>query len=399
MIQPNTAERQQIQCHPPIKLRVPIQIPIEVGSAVLWTERGTQWARWRDEDRDKSLQGKTSNGNSRKDIQAIYEPLPSRGVAKATGRFLLEGRARFANVSIRQRQPIYWQINQEYKVSAVLGYIAYPAFSSRAETRLVQARTDARGSQDARLEEAFLESIASRRTMTTNLPELLQSLEDIPFSTQDVRHELRVRLIPSHVEDGPGVDLKLLPEMDLRIGLGKAKEHTRIRFVQLIRERRESDLLLPQEVADIRFCSCTASESTPQIDPRIQRFVEESNFDVWGEERLRTPPKLRLRIPKWAISQDAGQDIARTVGVEYAYDSMEYLSYMSMSYRGVSMSYSTVEAGKAGGQRSELRFETTVDGPHNVKNEFIPFFDTVRKFVARMNRRPEFSFKLEDTDS
>lgn len=264
---------------------------------------------------------------------------------------------------------------------------------------LIQARIYARGSQQAKLEKAFLKTIDSRRTMTTNLPEVLQSLEDIPFSTQDVRHELRVRLTPSNVEDRPSLDLKLLPEIDLRIGLGKENEPVQIKSVQLVRGKSESDLLLPQEVADIRFCAYTISEATKEIDPKVKRFVEESNFNVWGEERLRTPSKLSLRIPKWAIQDAADQDLTRTTGVEYAYDSMEYLSYMSMMYRGVPLIYTTVEAGKAGGRRSELRFEAPLFESTSVKDEFISFFDTVREFVARMDRRNEGSLELEDVKS
>jgi len=399
LLQPNTVERNQVQCDPPVKFMVPIQTPIEVGSTVPWTERGTRWVRWRDEDRVTALQRQKSKLNGRKNFQARLSLLPDRRVAKAIGRFLSEGRYPFANVPFLQRQPIYWHINQEHKVSAVLGYIAYPALQSRAETKAIQARTYVKGSQNAKLEKAFLKAIDSRRTMTTTVPEILQSLEDVPFSAQDVRHELRVRLTPSRVEDDSSVDLKFLPEIDLRIGPRKEKEPTQIRSVQLIRNVTESDLLLPREVADIRFRSHTASEATTQIDPKIQRFVEESNFDVWGEERLRTPSKLSLRIPKWAIHQDAGQDITRTIGVEYAYHSMEYQSYMSFSFRGVRMFYSTVEAGKAGGRRSELRFEATLEDSHSVKRDFIPFFNAVREFVAKMNHRLELSFNLEDANS
>ncbi|MCJ1248586.1 hypothetical protein MMC30_005804 [Trapelia coarctata] len=399
LLQPDTVDKTQIQCDPPVKLMIPIHTPIEVGSAVPWTERGIQWIRWRDGELAESLGGEKSISNRRRSFLTTYDPVSSRGVAKATGRFLSEGRPRYANVSVRQRQPIYWQINQEHKVSAVLGQIIYPALQPRAETKLIQARTYARGSQHVKLEKAFLKTIDSRRIMTTILPEVLPSLEDFPFSGEDVRHELRVRLRPSLVQDGPDMSLKSLPEIDLRIGLGKRDEPVQIRSVQLVRDKCESDLLLPQEVADIRFCGYTVSEPTVEIDPKITRFVEESNFNVWGEERLQTPSKLSLRIPKWAIQQDAAEDLTRTIGVEYAYDSMEYRSYMSLMYRGVRLYYTTIEAGKAGGRRTELRFEASLEGPSRVKSEFIPFFDTVREFVARMNRPKDIGVELEDTDS
>lgn len=378
---------------------VPIHTPIEVGSAVPWTERGTQWVRWRDGERADSHDEKRPFSEVRRRFLTRYDPELSRRVAKATGHFLSQGRPRYANVSLGGRQPTYWQINQEHKVSAVLGHIAYPALLPRAETKLTHARTYARGSQQAKFEKAFLKTIDSRRIMTTNLPEVLPSLEHISFSSQDVRHELKVRLTPSHVEDGLDVSLKSLPEIDLRIALGTQNEPVQIRSVQLVRDKSEMDLLLPQEVADIRFCGCTVSEATHRIDPKVKRFVEESNFNVWGEERLRTPSKLSLRIPKWTIQQGAAEELTRPIEVEYAYDSMEYLSYMSMMYRGVPMFYTTVEAGKAGGRRTELRFETTLEGPTHVKGEFVPFFDTVREFVARMNRRNDDFVGLEDTNS
>ena len=354
--------------------------------------------RWRDGERAESLHRAESNLDGRRTSLTIYDPALSRGVAKATGRFLSEGRPRYANVSIRQRQPIYWQINQAHKVSAVLGQIAYPALLPKAQTKLIHAKTYAKGSQDAKFEKAFRKVIDSRRILTTNLPEVLPLLEDIPFSVKDVRNELKVRLTPSHVEDGPNVNLKSLPEIDLRISV-KQNEPVQIRSAQLVRDKSEMDLLLPQEAADIRFCACTVSEATTEIDPKILRFVEESNFDAWGEERLRTPSKLSLRIPKWAIQQDAAAELTRTIGVEYAYDSMEYHSYMDLMYCGVRMVYTTIEAGKAGGRRTELRFDTTLEGPTRVKGDFVPFFDTVREFVARMNRQRDSFVRLEDTSS
>ena len=403
MLKPANPGKIQVQIGSPATHMVPMQIPVEVGSAVPWTERGTNWTRWSDENIPKFRRNNVTSLKGRKKSPSIYDPQLSREIAEVSGFFLSEKRSTRRRKSISQDNNIFWQPVPSNTVSAVIGHLAYPVLSRRAQQNQTQARTyKFKGSQDLRLRNTFLKAVSSRHIMVTSVPELVSSLEHLAVPVRGVCHELLVRLKPSKAVHVTHLDMKSLPDLVLRVRLHNSTKTTEIDSIQLIRDERESDLLLPRDFADIRFCAYTSVDMTSKIDPAILDFIKDSNFDVWGEDRLKTPSKLELRVPEHAMQDDACQHAgAGGVDVEYTFANMQHRSYMTLLYQGFPIFYTTIEAGKTGGRRTELRFEAPMGAPHSkryVTEDFVPFFDTVREFVAMMGRRDTFSLE-EDVDS
>lgn len=365
---------------------VPIQTPIEVGSAVAWTERRTPWTRWRDAHR-----AHISNPEVRSSKRAI-SPSGSKkphSIAHAIGKFLSEDRLRFGETDHVEKAHIYWQ-PLKHMVSGVLGHIAYPVLSRLAQSNQIQARTyKSRKDQETRLQNAFVKTIDSRRTLVTSLPWSLGAFERLSGSTSGKHEHIRVRLQPSKMEIDASVELQLLPEVELRIELDEETKKAEIGSVRLIQDERESDLLLPREVADARFRAYTYFDGRKRLDPRIIDFVSASNFNVWGESRLQTPPKLNLFVPQFVLPENArallkdGDDVE----IEYVFASLEYHSYMRTLHEGCRVYYNTVEAGKTGGRRTDLWLETPMMDPQSkdyVKRDFVSFFNTVRNLLLTM---------------
>ncbi|MCJ1387698.1 hypothetical protein MMC18_000541 [Xylographa bjoerkii] len=394
LLNPSTAHKCQVQYDPQDNLMVPIQTPIEVGSAVPWTDRRTPWTRWRDANRAQA--SKNGGRSSRKTISPSATEHP-HSLAQAIGKFLSESRPRLRGNDKDEGDHIYWQPLQKHMVSAVLGHIAYPVLSRLAQPNQIQARTyKSRKDQETRLRNAFLKTIDSRRTIVTGLSGSLGAFERLSGSASHNHQDIRVRLQPSKMENNTGLELRSLPEVELHIRLDDNTNTAKVESVQLIRDERESDLLLPQEVADARFRAYTYFDSKPRLDPKIIEFIGASNFDVWGESRLRTPSKLTLVVPKFVLPASARSLIkdGDKIEVEYVFASLEYHSYMWTMHEGCRVYYNTVEAGKTGGRRTDLWLETPMMAPHSdyfVERDFVQFFNTVRGLISMLDQGPESS--------
>ncbi|MCJ1474951.1 hypothetical protein MMC13_003611 [Lambiella insularis] len=392
LVNRSTANRTQVRCDAQDKFMVPVQMPIEVGSTVPWTERRTIWTRWRDANRAQTNKGANASPRENLKLLTTYTPQSSRDVAEAVGRFLSEERPRLRGSEKIEGEHIYWQPTQKHMVAGVLGHIAYPLLSRLAQTNQIQARTyKSRIDQEARLRNAFQKNTSSRRILATSLPEVLPSFERLPDTKVLMRHEIRVKLEPSSVDAMNEVDFRLYPMIDLRVKLDNDTRDVKLDSVQFVRDERESDVLLPQEMSDARFRAYTYFEATPAVDPAIRDFIQDSDLDVWGDTRLRTPPKLKLFVPKFVLAKDARASIPDGDGVEveYAFASLEYRSFLTTIHQGSRVFLTTVEAGKTGGRRTELRFEAPMEAPHSEKyvpNDFVPFFDTLRSVISEMGR-------------
>jgi hypothetical protein len=304
--------------------------------------------------------------------------------AQAAAHFLLDNRSKTRGSekhdNIDERQS-----SQLHTVSATLGHIVYPALSHRAQAIQAQVRTyRSKDIQFKKIIKHFLQSIDSRRTVITGLPEVTQILDGLALSNFDLEHELRIRLCSSNMDAENSVGGAPMPEIEIRIGLDNEDRKIELKAAHFLSDVRESDLLLPREVADVRFRACTLTEFADNMDP-IHRFVADSNLDVWGGKRLKTPSRVMISVPK-SLRQGDGQ---KEVEVEYQFASMEHRSRMRMAYQGIRMDYSTIEAGKTGGRRTELQFSESYSTPNYSSTMFIPFFDTVREFIALMGRRRE----------
>ena len=382
----------QVRYYPFDKSMIPIQSPIEAGSGVAWTERRVHWGRWRDTNVAKSIKVVEGASTSQQDDYTKYNQSLNRQLAQSVGTFL-SGKKPQHEEGIMAQIDQSWQPVPKYVVSAVLGHISYPIIPELhryQRFRQTLSRTyKSEADHEYRLRKALHDTLESRRTLITNLPEALSAIKYQSSLSQDVRHEIHVRLKPHRAVDNESLDVKSLPDLDMRVILNNRDRTSNLETIQFICDSCETDLLLPQEVSDVRFRAYTHHDALETVDHQLSQFFKQSNFDVWGEDRLKTPANVAFLVPQFVLPDEVREKVADAKGIriEYTFASLEYQSYMSMLHEGYRLIFMTVEAGKTGGRRTELRFETTLEQRHSkahVKNEFVPFFHTVREFIHGM---------------
>lgn len=307
----------------------------------------------------------------------------------------------------------YWMAKKMQTAFAYFGYVAYPLSNKTANRPTMES--------DER--QKSLASLLSRsRTLVSHLPESLKLLTTLTPSHWQVTQEIRVVLKPKRLER-EGFDIQSLPDLQISIRVDNDKRQTYLSDAQLITDKREVDMLLPKELCDIQFRSYTTitrkelsggTKSSPDqyaTDPSIIRFVDDSNLDIWKGERIQTPPRLTLFIPPFARAADAPVagnmiSVEENAGIEvgYVFTSLEHRSSMETDYEGSRLIYTTVEGGKTGGARAELRLQSDrFDQRHpsgisnNVHHQRLvgklaSFANVAQSLVTRMS---QFSIKNE----
>ena len=206
-----------------------------------------------------------------------------------------------------------------------------------------------------------LKSSKQARQFVPLVPGLVRSLESVG-PLEKAEEFLQVRLSPSSKNMSLPVPVKALPDLEMRILFDNENKATSIKDVRLV-TKKEEDFLQPQNTVDLRFIReqrVYANAKDDDIDPRIISFVQNSNFNIWGTERLKTPLDLSLSIPAHAVQPHNGFDPKShdTLLVEYTSLGLEHRSSLTIPYRDSNswptLTYTNIEAGRVGGRRDEL---------------------------------------------
>lgn len=262
----------------------------------------------------------------------------------------------------------YWKSDIEYHDAVKLGQVLFPANRARTIADELE-RNRRRTKMSHRIRPIHPKDIglkASRipREFLPLVPGLVRTLEDL--GTLEKSEEfLRIRLSPSSKNVSPPVPVEALPDLEIMINFNRKNKTTSIKDVILVNVMQK-DFLQPRNVVDLRFvrrhCVFAKEDS---IDPHITAFVQNSDFDILGSERLKTPLGLSLSIPALAIQPHNGFDPTsyETLLVDYISLSLEYTSSLTMSYQDPNswptLTYTNVEAGPIGGRRDELSLHSS----------------------------------------
>ena len=378
-----------VQCAPVTTKLYPRPIKMEKSSGLDFLERFTTWARW-----SHVLEDNPQNPRS---PEVVYNPQKTPSVPKIAFAHLAQAWRDVKTVQAPKGPGNYWEPRLTKRLIAIVGYIVH---AGKHESKIMKALSTTRRHSQAlpeKFEEALNHIIDRRRTLITKVPAILPTLENLISVTPDTVNQLRISLRPSGIFGKKSTDPQNLPNLELRIGLDEKERQFRLASASLIRKTFTSDLLLPTEAADLRFHAQSAVPGLNDTNPAITKFIEESNLNVWGDERLRTPARMRLAIPLHAcslpndVSLTSGEG-GHTVEVEYHFSKLEHWSSMRMMYQGFPLTYSTVEGGKTGGRREELRLTTAlfpVEEKSGEKDEFeaelfMQWFVVARELVARI---------------
>ena len=260
----------------------------------------------------------------------------------------------------------YWVQDTECHDSVTFGQVLFPSNLAQGVAEALRdgkKKTKKKGRVARLIDNNSIgqKSLKQAREFVPLVPGLVQSLESVgPLEKSE--EFLQVRLSPSSKNMSLPVPVKALPYLEMRIFFDNENKTTTIKDVRLV-TKKEKDFLQPQNTVDLRFTReqrVYANAKEDDIDPRIISFVQNSNFNIWGTERLKTPLGLSLSIPAHAVQPHNGFDPKShdTLLVEYTSLGLEHRSSLTIPYRDPNswptLTYTNIEAGRVGGRRDEL---------------------------------------------
>lgn len=259
---------------------------------------------------------------------------------------------------------LFWGESPKPETFANFGQVVYP---SKKLNTLHQALEAKRINIRSR---ALHTSLASQRHLVCGFPGLRFVLQNANPDMQ-VGEDLRIRLKPSPEVLVKERDGRFFPDVELRINCDLATKTCKFSSARLILDRQETDLLLPTETVDIRFCSMTHIPSGAKTDPQILNFLSSSNVDVFAQQALSISDTLVLSIPAHSVRKPPSEGRAAhgahkpeniedsfleggpDITVKYVLSDFEHWSHMSGDIMGLNFEYATITGGEM--RREEIR--------------------------------------------
>ncbi|KAK2626446.1 hypothetical protein QTJ16_003621 [Diplocarpon rosae] len=176
------------------------------------------------------------------------------------------------------------------------------------------------------------------------------------------------------------------PAIEIRLFIDRqSKEEPKLKDVLAIVHEGTTDVMLPHNNIDLRFQQRTTCQMTPSgISKVITQYLEKCNFALRGRDSLQFPPSVKIPISKH-LCRGAGfgllgqeldfggneimsQDVR---DVPYLFAGLEIQRSLAFDYKDWVILYCSVEAGKAGGRRTELKLRPIRSGKIVDEKQFI----------------------------
>lgn len=350
---------------PPTEEKV-ILVPVEVGTALPLNERGTEWSRWRTGMNRKSpSESALTRGRRSKNLT---------GTIASTHQFLFRRVQKKESTArhIPGNSESCWDKDLRQKTSVVFGQVLYPAKSTASENNY--------------------HKVKSGREFLTTIPGLREFLRDLPSQHMFRQEQLFIRLTPTRWSGSQGNPTNDLPDLEIRISIDTENRTVGLHSVKLIVGETQSDVLLPDEATDLRFLAETHLPTGKQVDQRIRDFIEASNLNIWGQDRLKTPARLQLMIPPHALRSRIGNSKPvvipdSEIQVDYVFAGLSHQSFFRVPYPEFELEYSIIEAGRTGGRRDELRISLPEQNQivHN-QEQFTAFFTAAHVLAQNLKQ-------------
>lgn len=325
-------------------------IRIETGTALPLVSRSRRWIRWTDGSTREIKADEDEGGPVEKDENASTSTKSTRGT-------LMDESIGETIVGHMQDVPLmtHWADSSLCETSAVFGYILYPMSKALEARRTAHIAKGNIPGDVLNIEQEFL----------TKLPGLRSFLQRSGLTDIEEGEELRIKLFPDQEMPTEG-QTNIFPDLDISLDINRRSEKVSHASSRLVFPECEVDILLPDEGTDVKFISRSFVSLSEPLSPRISTFIENSNLNVFGQERLRTPTGLTISVPSHAIrpvpgtKNDAtdktiGSGMGSDILVNYTFARLEHRSSFSGKLSGASVQYTVIEAGKTGGKREELR--------------------------------------------
>ncbi|KAG9228847.1 mitochondrial inner-membrane-bound regulator-domain-containing protein [Amylocarpus encephaloides] len=250
-----------------------------------------------------------------------------------------------------------WSEVYQFESSAKLGSILHQAPSSGSHSVADHFQAD----EDA------------KSTFSSALPALSRSLRGAELNRRNTNGVMVLRFRPSPFYVDPKTNeaigssvLSAFPTLEMHLdvvevesGRGPVKELSYRTMIAVVQEK-ESDLMLPSEVVDLRFSERTISRIAmkKRDHPAIRDFLAASNL-TYESRRMDMNPTLTMPISKHLCRLQelerlgfAAEDLVHNV--EYLFVDFELRETMTFAYEDWTAAFTYINGGRPGSKRSEL---------------------------------------------
>ncbi|KAL2069311.1 hypothetical protein VTL71DRAFT_15649 [Oculimacula yallundae] len=346
----------------------------EVGNTLPWKDRLRDWVRWTaptTKEPEKNLEPIIA--------KPVFEPEPELGTQEDAAK--LKAMAPGAKSS----DAMHWSDKYFTETSALLGKVLYShsdpsqalpvtakanqnihTFSEQAPnlTRIISKSNVQDGGEKA-------DRLVLRFLPNPFAPSWKIKSGDYP----DGRRPVTERAI------GAGA-LVAFPTIEMHFKVDRETKHAKLYTVHAIAEESKTDVVLPRNNTDVRFQTRTTSRLMKNSIGPFRDYLEKSDLSLAGSAILQTPPSIRIPIDRHLCRGKGfsllgevdvrGTKIADTNAreVEYLFAALEVRSSLSFTYKSCRLLYTSIEAGKAGGKRSELKIRPMLGATITDQDQF-----------------------------
>lgn len=124
-----------------------------------------------------------------------------------------------------------------------------------------------------------------------------------------------------------------------------------------------ADLLMPSRNCDLRFLrrvSVPLNLGVSVLDlagggiteEEMARFINESNLNPSGNDKLRASPQIKVSIPPFMMQRSPSSP---TEEIDYIFTGMEFRRELKFDWEGLYMHHTVVEGGISGGKKTEVK--------------------------------------------
>ena len=242
--------------------------------------------------------------------------------------------------------------------------------------------------------QAMLDETHTPRTLSPSVPDLVQFVAQLPREDQPVKEQLCIYASPSPWRLSAEQRLAT-PPLEITMDVDPDNRGSHLSSVRAVAGEHIADVMLPSHAADVRF---TRRELIELMDPSssegVMAFLDRSNLNVKGQGRLRTPPTLRIQVPQANSRLSASQRLALSTNnlfeAEYLFTSLCHRQTVALSYEGLQVQYTSVEAGRTGGRRCEVQLLMDAKDAQEQASDLVKFqayYDSVIKFIVALRDR------------
>lgn len=367
-----------------------------VPSVLPWRERLRAWSRWTTPSR------KVKQLPIRTPVTGIFIKKPGNG---RTATAEAEAGASTNDLTTTASRSC-WIPQYHTETSAVLGKILHSSLYSPDTPPVPLALKGYNQIQTFATEIPNLSRLLSEAEIKTpraggRVKSLVLRFLPNPFYPISSKVKYKKKDLTKHTSIGPNA-LIAFPAIEMSFAIDDLAGHPTLESISAIVHESNTDVMLPHNNVDLRFLQRTISQlrldsvhRRQYIDP-ILKYVETWSVSPKNSQHFEIPPVVTLPIAKHLtrgpgfdllrgadLESPGDQDIDEVRMVPYLFAGLESRKSMAFTYKNWRLCYTSIEAGKAGARRSELKLRSVRNGKAVEETQFVDMAYQLAHYIGQ----------------